>query len=117
MDCGRGSALALLPQAGGQGEPQPGSQWCIQRQVQLRAGVGCTLEDKGVMMKKVPLQASGVLELPRTFSCLGSLPLPHLLLYQDLLRKKLHENLGKERREVGCKVPFLIPRAGSWVSS
>lgn len=117
MDCGRGSALALLPQAGGQGEPQPGSQWCIQHQVQLRAGGGCTLEDKKVMMKKAPLQASGVLELSRTFSCLGSLPRPPLLLPHDLLGKNLHENLGKERREVGCKVPFLIPRVGNRVSS
>lgn len=75
------------------------------------------MEDKKVMMKKAPLQASGVLELPRTFSCLGSLPRPPLLLPHDLLGKNLHENLGKERREVGCKVPFLIPRVGNRVSS
>lgn len=116
MDCGRGSALALLPQAGGQGESQAGSQWCIQRQVQLRAGGGCTSEDKGVVMEKSSLQAAGVLELPRTFSCLGSLPRPPLPLAHDLLGKNLHENLGKERREVGCKVPFLISGVGSWVS-
>lgn len=101
----------------GQGEPQAGSQWYIQHQVQLRAGGGCTSEDKGVVMEKAALQAAGVPELPRTFSCLGSLPCPPLLLVHDFLGKNLCENLGKERREVGCKVPFLIPGVGSWVSS
>lgn len=69
-----------------------------------------------MVMEKPPLQAAGVLELPRTFSCLGSLPRPPLLLAHDLLGENLRENLGKERREVGCKVPFLISGVGSGVS-